>query len=139
MKTHALFSPHTTSAINIVSLVQHHTPSFSVTPMVSDISIFFTQVASCEGKHSHHSMAFLMQSFIDSSSRNVEANGMTQRCLNLIWCLSTQTSIFVFLDDGSFKTHVFIWREGISHVFWRSGKEREVGFYNQIKSDRQNV
>jgi hypothetical protein len=30
-----------------------------------------------------------------------------------------------FLDDGSFKTHVFIWREGI----WRNGKEREVGFY----------
>ena len=95
MNTHALFSPHTTSATNIVSLVQHHTPSFSVTPMDSDISIFFTQVASCEGKPSHHSMAFLMQSFIDSSSRNVEANGMTQRCLNLIWCLSTQTSIFV--------------------------------------------
>ena len=43
---------------------------------------------------------------------------------------------FRFLDDGSFKRHVFIWREGISHVFWRSGKEREVGFYNQIKSDR---
>jgi hypothetical protein len=38
---------------------------------------------------------------------------------------------FRFLDDGSFKTHVFIWREGISHVFWRGGKEREVGFYNQ--------
>jgi hypothetical protein len=32
------------------------------------------------------------------------------------------------VDDGSFKTHVFIWREGISHVFWRSEKEREVGF-----------
>jgi hypothetical protein len=34
---------------------------------------------------------------------------------------------FRLLDDGNFKTHVFIWREGI----WRNGKEREVGFYNQ--------
>jgi hypothetical protein len=39
---------------------------------------------------------------------------------------------FRLLDDVSFKTHVFIWREGI----WRNGKEREVRFYNQIKSDR---
>jgi hypothetical protein len=40
---------------------------------------------------------------------------------------------FRFLDDGSFKRHVFIWREGISHVFWRSGKEREATYVKKME------
>jgi hypothetical protein len=66
----------------------------------------------------------LASTFLDEESMN--------DCIRkaLEWCEGLP------LDDGSFKTHVFIWREGISHVFWRSGKEREVGFYNQVKSDR---
>ena len=80
MNTHAVLRPHTTSATTVRSVAQHHTPSFSVTPMVSISSIFWTWVVSYEGKPSHHSTAFLIQPSIDSSSRNVEANGKHLRC-----------------------------------------------------------
>jgi hypothetical protein len=49
MNTHALHIPHITSATTIRSLAQHHTSTLRVMPMASDIEIFLTWVASCEG------------------------------------------------------------------------------------------
>jgi hypothetical protein len=76
-------------SIGFYLIVKPHLPLFPIAPyplppyknMCFEATIIqetkMEVYVACEGKPSHHSTAFLIQPSIDSSSRNVEANGMT--------------------------------------------------------------